>query len=245
MSSNKAKATSTIPEDANWLQSVIKVGDGRGFVMADDQENLVVVTAAHCLPQLLEATPANFTWERTYEQFLGRLGDEPSISAEILFADPVADIAILGPLDNQQRWVHAEAYQAVVESIAPLPMTKLEFVRRTHSILDGQTFLRPPEAEADAWLLGLNGDWFTCHVSCLLALRSTSGIWISDAAKPIVGGMSGSPIMTRHGVIGIVSVSAQTGTDADDREGGPQAYLPLALPGWMLAPGIAGHDDER
>jgi hypothetical protein len=51
-----------------------------------------------------------------------------------------------------------------------------------------------------------------------------------------MGGMSGSPIVTRHGVIGIVSLSsAVTGTDDPPHcEGGPQAYLPLALPGWIL-----------
>jgi hypothetical protein len=47
--------------------------------------------------------------------------------------------------------------------------------------------------------------------------------------------MSGSPIVTQHGVIGILSLSAGTGSDDDGhREGGPQAYLPLAFPGWML-----------
>jgi hypothetical protein len=58
--------------NAKWLQSVIKVGGGCGFVMADDQENLVVVTAAHCLSHLPEACPGSARWERTYEQLLGR-----------------------------------------------------------------------------------------------------------------------------------------------------------------------------
>jgi hypothetical protein len=210
--------------DAKWRQSVIKVGGGRGFLMMDDQENLVVVTAAHCLPHLPPSTAASYTEERTYERLLGRLGDEPSIAAEVLFVDPVADIAILGTPDNQEMWEQAEAYDALVD-VPPVPMAALEFGRKTHPLQNGQTFLGHLEAEADAWLLAL-----PCRVNC------HRGIWISDADRPTVGGMSGSPIVTQSGAIGILSLSASTGSDDDGhREGGPKAYLPLALPGWMLA----------
>jgi hypothetical protein len=33
---------------------------------------------------------------------LSLLGDEPSVLAECLFADPIADIAVLGSLDDQE-----------------------------------------------------------------------------------------------------------------------------------------------
>jgi hypothetical protein len=134
---------------------------------------------------------------------LGRLGDEPSIAAEALFVDPVADIAILGTPDNQEMWEQAEAYDGLVEPTAPLPMAKLEFVRKVLAVRDGQTFLGDPKAEADAWLLGLDGEWFSCRVSCLRAPRST--------------GMSGSPVMVQGGAIGIVSISF--GGGASDCEG--------------------------
>jgi hypothetical protein len=105
---------------ARWLQSVIKVGDGRGFVMADDREQPVVVTAAHCLPYLPPASPARYTWERTYGRLLGPLGGEPTISAEILFMDPVADIAILARPDTQEMLEQAKAYDMLVETALPL-----------------------------------------------------------------------------------------------------------------------------
>jgi hypothetical protein len=146
--------------NAKWLQSVIKVGGGRGFVMADDQENLVIVTAAHCLPHLPPAHAMSYTEERTYEGLLGRLGDEPSISAQVLFVDPVADIAILGTPDNQEMWEQAEAYDALVD-IPPVPMAPLEFERKTHTFQDGRTMFGRPEANADAWLLALDGEWFS------------------------------------------------------------------------------------
>jgi len=36
-------------EQVDWTRAVIKVGDGRGFVVATDHEH-IVITAAHCLP---------------------------------------------------------------------------------------------------------------------------------------------------------------------------------------------------
>jgi hypothetical protein len=118
--------------DTRWLQSVIKVGGGRGFVMADGQENLVIVTAAYCLPHLPPADAMSYTEERTYEGLLGRLGDELSISAQVLFVDPVTDIAILGTPDNQEMWEQAEAYDALVD-VPPVPMARvlLRKVRKT------------------------------------------------------------------------------------------------------------------
>jgi hypothetical protein len=35
-------------------------------------------------------------------------------------ADPIADIAILGPPDDQEYWEHTEAYKELVESTTPL-----------------------------------------------------------------------------------------------------------------------------
>jgi hypothetical protein len=88
-----------------------------------------------------------------------------------------------------------------------------------------------PKAEAEAWLLGLDGEWFPCHVTC------HRGIWISDATKPLASGMSGSPAMTRDGAIGVFGISSSSGEGAVSHEGGPQPYLPFALPGWMLKKG--------
>jgi hypothetical protein len=80
--------------------AVIRVGDGRGFVVERARQRLVL-TAAHCLPHLPPANPMSHTEERTYEALLGPLGAEPTVWAECLFADPVADIAILDGPDNQ------------------------------------------------------------------------------------------------------------------------------------------------
>jgi len=204
----------------------IKVGDGFGFMMKDDQDDLVVVTAAHCLPHMPPVASASHLEERTYERLLGQLGDEPSIAAVVRFVDPVADIAILGTPCNQEMPQQTEVYNTLAKFIRPLRMARLEFAPKIYTRSNGQTVLGDPEAEADAWLLGLDGEWFSCRVSC------HRGIWISKALKPLQPGMSGSPIMTREGVIGIVSVSG--GGVQDTHLSGPQPYLPRSLPGWML-----------
>jgi hypothetical protein len=167
---------------------------------------------------------ASFAEERTVFNFLGPLGEKPRVAAEIVFVDPVADIALLGTPDGQELYEEAEAYEALTEGAPPIPLAALEFMRPEHRLPDGNTFLGHPTAVADAWLLSLEGDWFACRVS----VRGT--LWVTDAAKPIVGGMSGSPIITLAGAVGIVCLSGGA-VDRDHREGGPNPYLPL--PGWM------------
>ena len=91
------------------------------------------------------------------------------------------------------------------------------------------TFGRPV-ASADAWLLSLEGQWFACRLS------AQGAIWVTDAARPIIGGMSGSPIITCNGAVGIICFGDREAVD-DGIESGPNPYLPFALPGWMLREG--------
>ena len=78
-----------------WLSAVVRVGDGRGFVVENDDERLVI-TAMHCLPELPIAHGASYIEERTYRGLLGPVGDGQTVWAECLFADPIADLAVLG-----------------------------------------------------------------------------------------------------------------------------------------------------
>jgi hypothetical protein len=66
-------------------ESVVRVGEGRGFIVAGPRANYVI-TAAHVLPH-----PPAFPGEEeeTYLRFIGPRDAEPVIAASCLFADPV------------------------------------------------------------------------------------------------------------------------------------------------------------
>jgi hypothetical protein len=86
------------------LRAVVTVGYGRGFLLdaPETRHKRVIVTAAHCLPHLPPAHGAAYLSERTYADLLGPLGEAPTIWTECLFADPVADIAVLTEPDGQE-----------------------------------------------------------------------------------------------------------------------------------------------
>jgi len=115
------------PENA-----VLRVGDGRGFVVErrfGRGTDRIIIAAAHCLPvcRHLRAPvgaatphPARYLKEATYQDLLGPLGAKPTVWAHCLFVDPVADIAVLCQPDNQELCDEAEAYDALIESMQPL-----------------------------------------------------------------------------------------------------------------------------
>ena len=50
-----------------WARSVIRLGDGRGFVGRAEHDERFAATAAHCLPCLPPCMTFSFPLERTYE----------------------------------------------------------------------------------------------------------------------------------------------------------------------------------
>jgi hypothetical protein len=116
-------------------RSVIRVGDGRGFVIEGEADRLII-TAAHCLPFFPPCHAASYLHERTYQELLAPIGAEPAIWTECLFVDPISDIAILGPPDDQELSNQWEQYDELVGSLDPI------------SVADA------PE-ETPAWLLSL------------------------------------------------------------------------------------------
>lgn len=225
-------------------RAVIQVGDGRGFVIEITTRipkdrlqppirfggrlvrprpsitTRIIVTAAHCLPSLPPAHPGSHTGERTYESFVGPLSDaEPSIMAECLFADPVADIAVLGAPDGQDFEEADTAFEEFIEGAGALCVGAVS-------------------ARTRAWLLSLDGRWIACTIKNpyhVAAARSGCGLWITDATEPIVGGMSGSPILLDDGsIIGLISISMGEG-DKPHAGGGPQPSLTHCLPAWAAS----------
>jgi hypothetical protein len=84
--------------------AVVLVGHGRGFVLLVGQRRYVV-TAAHCIfDELPYPHPARDTNEVTYENLIGPLGGKRNVSTECVFLDAIADIAVFGTPDTQDRF---------------------------------------------------------------------------------------------------------------------------------------------
>jgi hypothetical protein len=78
-------------------------------------------------------------------------------------------------------------------------------------------------------MLSLNGEWFKCRVKSM-----GRTLWFEAAEHPVIGGMSGSPIVLPDGsAVGVVCLSEDS--HAAGREGGPNPMLTAHLPGWLLA----------
>lgn len=145
--------------------------------------------------------------ERTYRNLLG-LVDQPerNVWAECLFADPVADIAVLGHPDRQVLCAEADAFEALLERAGIFAVGEAE---------DG----------APAWLLALNGRWFRCQVTTMPG----GPLWIVGSSERIVGGMSGSPIVSDDGrALGVLVTGHGSGSPE-----GPHPRLTCHLPGWL------------
>jgi hypothetical protein len=192
-------------------RAVIKVGDGRSFIIkVDGNQDHLVITAAHCLPFLSPCASTSYACERTYETLLDPLDGQPTFWAECRFADPVADIAVLGPPDSQELCDEWDAYVRFIEEREPMQICEAE-------------------KKCGALLLSLSKNWFECEVQ-----HRSGSLWIANASSGIEGGMSGSPIVTEAGKAIGVLVCSGGGVDKSHTEGGPNPRLTHNLPGWCL-----------
>jgi Trypsin-like peptidase domain len=215
--------------------AVLRVGDGRGFVV-ECRGYRVVITAAHCLPHFPPPHAASYLKERTYPKLLGPLsGRRRTAWAECLFVDPIADIAVLGQPDNQELSDEADAYDRLVDGMAALavadaPAQGVKLVKRPAlGDLEAETFKVPTPGEGSARLLALDGRWFECRVR-----HTGGGLWLHECKQPIAGGMSGSPVLDKDGAaIGVVSVAG--GVSGEPLlQGGPNPNLTRDLPAKFL-----------
>jgi Trypsin-like peptidase domain len=199
----------TPPAVQEALKSVLTVGDGRGFVIKVKQQRLVV-TAAHCLPELPPPHLAAYLHEKTFK-LLAPLHQKASLLTECLFADPVHDIAVLTSPDDQELPDDFDAYEALTQSLMPL------------RIADA------PE-EGRAWLLSLKNEWFCCHFRrSNIGRVLVSPLHIGKLQQPIERGMSGSPIVSDEGTaLGIVNAGG------NGVSGWGQTNLFQCLPGFCL-----------
>jgi hypothetical protein len=168
---------------------------------------------------LRDAVGMSYTEERTYPKLLAKLDKKPTVWAECLSADPIADIAVLGTPDNQSLFEVADDYERLTEKLKPI------------EIGDGAE-------KGPGWLLSLTGEWFECVIEC----EADWPLYISQTTQPIRGGMSGSPVISAEGAaIGIVTlgnlefdVEKKLVDQCLDSSGIKNPRLVRDLPGWLI-----------
>jgi hypothetical protein len=164
---------------ASAKSAIVTVGEGRGFLVETSSSHSIsarwVITAAHWLPHLPPPHPASYTEERTYAKLLGPLGEEQTVWAECVFADPIADLAVLAEPDRQELPSEYDAYVSFVEAGSPLRIGAVT-------------------SPCAAWLLTLDGRW---ERSGIRVNEYGSGRWLTvvGAEDGIAPGTSGSPIV--------------------------------------------------
>jgi hypothetical protein len=179
------------PDLEKLAAAIIRAGHGRGFIVdfrwrrsvqgwphpVFDRRRLVI-TAAHCVPgRFPRALSFAADWERTYPRLVGPLGrSRPKVPAELLFIDPIADIAVFGSPDAQELHEAAEVYSTLV---------------------DHRTALRAGaiSGAAPAWRMRLDGYWAAYRVT-----ENGGALWHQEPELPTQGGMSGSPIINAAGL---------------------------------------------
>jgi hypothetical protein len=167
--------------DERLRKAVFQVGDGRGFKVGH-----FVITAAHCIPNLPPRGQTTCTGERTYK-LLGPLGVKGTIWVELLFADQIGNLAILGQPANQELTKEAESYDRLLEGT---PGFAIANVRANKQI--------------NAKVLSLSGQWISCSIN-----HYGGALQLEGAA--IESGMSGSPIISRTGkAVGVVCGNSET-----------------------------------
>jgi hypothetical protein len=198
--------------------AVVQLGHGRGFILLVG-ERRYVIAAAHCIfDKLPEPMPARDTHEVTHKNLIGPLGGKRNVTAQCVFLDPIADIAVFGTPDTQDRYKEARAYEELTGEAA-FKIGKLPHQKSAR---------KWPPPSSEAYMLSLDGEWFPCRVMC-----PGDSLWFEQAAQPVIGGMSGSPIVLPDGsAVGVVSTSESS--HSGGREGGPNPMLAANLPGWLL-----------
>jgi hypothetical protein len=208
-------------------RGVLRVGHGRGFVVELDDEQRVVITAAHCWGSRFPHNHiAGYEVNRT-KRLLGPLDGRkrPTVWAELLFGDPIADIAVLGAPDVSALW---DAYEQLLATMQPLSIADAPAETRTYEKFEGGEYPIDEPGTGPVRVLSLDGRWIEAQ-----AERRKWCLWVAPA-ELIATGMSGSPIVNPAGAaVGI----ACSGSSSD------ACLNPVIvdrLPAWLLRKTLAG-----
>jgi hypothetical protein len=194
--------------------AVVRVGDGRGFVIAGKQSRFVI-TARHCLGDFPVSPPGYDPESNTCSDLLGPLGMARTVPARCVFADSINDLAILGP---PCRGPFPEGYRRFVE----LTERVLPFV------------IEAPKTECfPCFALSSEQHWFGARAQMDVS-EDGSAVWIFGPLAAITAEMVGSPILAANGsAVGLLSSNLLSNFDLED-EGAPNPLLTAHFPAWFL-----------
>lgn len=153
---------------------------GKGFFVPGG----FILTAAHCVP-----------WSGEGQMPLGDFfhvaiiaADGTKLTGEVIAVEVVADIAVIGVLDNQMFSKEAEVFDRFAESIHPLQMCGAEFPF-------GEDFPVHVMNHCGHWLSGNAAQW-----------KENATTMVVETHPQITPGTSGSAVVNDSGeVVGVVS----------------------------------------
>lgn len=193
--------------------SIVKVGKGRGFVIADgwrDGLPPLVVTAAHCVQKMPVAHLDRYLEEQTFP-LLGPLFGQPRVWAMVLFYDPIGDVAVLGQPDNQTMSKQADEYEELLADCKPLVIEAA------------------PPAKGSGFVFDLKGKCRPITYTCWNGFPAQP--WVHVKGYSFTGGMSGSPVVTGGRALALVAAGS---SDDDEYANTPSPSLSAAIPSRLL-----------
>jgi S1-C subfamily serine protease len=183
---------------------------GRGVLVPGQ----FILTAAHCL-----------CWKGTGEMALGehfferiQTSDGTELVGSPYVVEPVSDIAVLGPPDDQVLSREYMRWLEFFDRADPVPLS-------TPKLDIGQSQPVSIYNQHDAWVPATVTRW--------LIFSQPEGNVAIESDHPILAGDSGSPVVDDAGqIVGVVSSS-----DDSDSSGPHNGMIPIAcdaLPRWVL-----------
>lgn len=195
----------------NATVKIIRRG-GQGVVVRGG----LILTAAHCV----EFTCVGYMALGDY--YIEEIETSSGIlKAAPLAVEPVKDIAVLGPPDEQAFCEEAEAYEEWHKNIEPIPLCFRQYERFQ---------------KLDAYIFTHEGTWIKGKATHCGEDKSA---FVFDSIDPVKGGTSGGPIVNEYGeLLGVVSTGSETPIAMSKEELGeyndfhPRASI--ALPVWVI-----------
>jgi hypothetical protein len=168
-----------------------------------------------------------------------KTADGGDLLLQVLAAEPIADVAVLGPLDEQRCLAEADAFREFVESVEPVPLFLGEL-----EPADIDPRGEPERYTLQVWVLSHSRKWMRGTASIYQADQQTLCL---ESKGRIRSGASGGPVVTPAGeLVGLVSHSPEQGTvisrgcERVEVHHGQAVRPSQALPVWVLNAIIAG-----